>query len=597
MADVKAKYYLELLTFSLDQQRGDIERITQLQNSYDNKIDPYIWPTQSEIPTAQHFVAVEEALAPALDMLFPETNGIQMIPTEDDVSDDQWRNAEWGLWVMAAYVMRLKEKCIRSLKDCFKCGNGYTIIEPFTITPESSAEIVTSKGSTRIMTSGKPQRSLRARYLSVGKLLPYPEGVDFNGEDATPFSFLIDWYPQWQIEAMYDGKLPGMVDPEALMSSKKQVLENAVNFQTLGVSSMVQFYEIMSGRSQYGQRVKMPDHAPVSVPILRVFEQPGIETWISLKSGDDGDIILRLESEVQQMRVPIIKWSAWPDSDRWFPMSQAEADQKRAFAYDLWLNFMFDMMSMTKNSRLVVNKSALGPGQKRLLPGEDIYIDTGDANSAAAYLQNPKIDPSFMAVGDVLQGVGAKIWGTADFMQKNFTRGGTMAFQDLLNQAQSRQRLAALILETGGLTRSYEHILAYMQTITPDEGFRLRRPAQEIGNDKLGVESRVITQDDLRHGYQIVLDTSVRRMLGGMSDQLRFQMWQALQNNPNVRPEEVNRLFPVDEVLQHRIFRPREELEQNQKDERNLNILQQLGGAQQAAPEVPAIAGAEGGVA
>ena len=87
--DTVAEGYIKTLNWCVDKHSSDLERLSQLQNSFDAKINPEVWPTQSEIPTASHFIATEEALGPALDSLFPESNGLQLIPRQLDIDKEQ----------------------------------------------------------------------------------------------------------------------------------------------------------------------------------------------------------------------------------------------------------------------------------------------------------------------------------------------------------------------------------------------------------------------------------------------------------------------------------------------------------------------------
>jgi len=578
----EAKDYMEMLQFSIDEQRADLHKMMTLQDSYDNRINPDIWPTQSEIPTAQHFTAVEEALGPALDMCFPESNGLQLLPMGDVEDDDAWRNSEWALWTMITHVMRLKQHALRSVKDCFKCGIGYGIVEPFRITPQVGMEVVASGRRTRIMADGDEQVSIRYRYISGGRIVPFPKGTDFNGPEATPASYFFDPYPLWEIEEMLEKGLADGTKGE-VMGDIKDIRKAAEKFNRSGVDDFLKFAERLGGRKYRYQSSRTPAFMPLTVPVIKVFEQPGTETWIVPDSGKGGRIILRRESDpFVKIRSGLVKWSAWPDGDRWFPMSQPEADQKRGFAYDLFVNFLFDQMTRVKDARLVLNKDALPPGQRRLDPFEDIFVN-GNAQQAAAYLQAPQIDPSIMVVGDVLDKVGQNIRGTKDFMQKNYTRGGTGAFQDLLNTMQARQKLSAMILETGALSQVYEHVLTYMQRLVPEGGMELARPIYDADEGKRQLEKRTITLEDLRHGYSIMLDTSERRMLGGMSDDKRFQYWQALIDRDDVNKGEVVRLFPLPDSNIQRVFKKRRQLDQLQAENRDLRTIQQLGGMEPPA--------------
>lgn len=580
--DTEAAGYMELLKYSLDYFRGDLEVMSSLGASYANRIDPSIWPCQAQIPTGQAFIAVEEALPAAMDMCFPETNGLQLVPTGQNTNEEQWRNAEWALWTMAHYRMRLRDKALRSLKDVFKMSVGYGIVDTFTHFPDVPAEISVGSKSTTIMTRGEAQRSIRYRYISPGKIIPYTSGTDFNGDDATPLSFFLDSFPKWQLEKMMEQDKQDNGDKSRFKASMKEIEEAATKYLSVGSSDFFEFSDALGGSAgaQDRKRNGLPDHAPMDIPVIRVFEQPGKEIWIVPSSTSDGIVLMKQEaSELVRLRNPLVKWTAWPDGDLWFPTSAPEIDQKRGFAYDLYINFMFDMMSRTKDARLVVDKTALGPDQRHLDLTGDIYIEGGDARTAATYLENPRMDPNILSVGSELNSLGQQIQGRQNFTEKNFTRGGTQAFADLLGTMQARQRLSATILETGALTNIYQHILAHMQdTISQDESMVLSRNMYEAGSGTRHIESRTITSADLMHGYELVLDTSERRMLGGMSDRQRLQIWQLLQDRDDVRPAEVNRIIPLPDTTIHRLFKTRKEQEAIQEENRATAQASQLAG-------------------
>ena len=582
---------LGMLKYALEEQAPDFNRLLSMQLSYDNKIDPMFWPTQSQLPTAQHFVAVENALKPAFDMCFPETNGVGLVAGEDGITPENLRNAEWALWTMVQYRMRLRQAAFRSLKDCFKMSVGYGLVEPFFVTPEQSTGIsVVEKGvrrNLRTMGRGEVQRSVRYRYVSPGRVVPWVEGVDFNGPDATPVCFFYDPRDVDELEEMLTNK--ELLPEGAETYFDRKDAEDAANNAYRQGWDAFRLVSLLGGRKSGAVRTP-PKGAPVKVPLWRVFEKPGRESWIIPSSQNSGKLVLEIDRG-QETRVGLVKWSAWPDGDRWFPMSTPEADHDRAFAYDLFMNFMFDMMTRMKDSPRVINKSALKPGSRELPYGEDIFVETADVTKAASYLESPRMDPALPAVGDRLEKLGAQIWGTADFTQKNFTRGGTMAFQDLLNTMQARQQLSGIILEMGALTDVYEHVLVNLREMSSGGDLRLRRASYSPEAGRTVEDARTVTNEDLAHAYEMVLDPTQRRMLGGMGDQMRFQMWQALQENPNTYPDEVNMLlFPAPEQVINRVFRPAQEQRDIQEEQRQAELL-----ATAAGGGIPAPGGGGGG--
>jgi len=574
-----AKDYLELMEYCITEQGDELNELIRLQDSYDNKIDVLTWPTNSQVPTAQQFTRVEEQLGPAMFGLFPETNGLQLIPAEDGITPDQWQRAEWALWTQLTNVMKLKQEALVSLKDCFKIGVGFGIVEPYTITPEISVTISEGVKRTRIMSQGEPGVGIRYRYLTPGQIIPYPDGSDFSGPHAMPLFFFYDPYPLYDVEAMYDGELPYGINTEWLRSDIETIKEAAVKFRR-GRPQFEQFYRRMAGRGS-ALSVETRVSVPLEIPIIKVFEQPGTWTWIVPGGDKEGEIILKTESEVQQINSGLVKWSAWPDANRFYPMCTAEADRMRCYANDLWFNFVIDMMDEAKRSTRVINKSALGPSQKHVPDNEDIYI-SGSVRDAVTYLPTPRIDPAFMALGETIQDMGERIRGKTDFAKSNFTRGGTHAFQSLLTTMQARERLEVCILETGALTKIYETVLSYMRILIPEEGWDMRRVRFDAANDERIIEAQTIMPDDIRHAFAVDLDLSTRRMLGGMSFDERIRLYELMRGNSGFHPSEVARLLPIPEALLQRASRSREELEAIQAEDREMQLIQSLRGSPQS---------------
>jgi len=579
------KEYLDALDDAIRQQAPYFNELIKLQSSYDNKIDPATWATHSQVPTAQHFIMVENSLGPAMSGLFPETNGLQLIPNDDEVTAEQWTTAEWALWTQLIYTMHLRTAALPSVKDCMKLGIGYGIVEPHSFTPEVGKIITEGQKKTRVIGTGEAKTGIRYRYISAGRIIPYPEGNDFDGPNAVPMFWFFDPHPLVDIEHMYSGDLPNGVDKEELLGSMEEVRTLAKEFAEGGGNQLSKFAAIMDGvEDTYNRKGRRrSDVEPVMCPVIKVFEQSKGWTWIVPSRNNEGLIILRRRTTVQKMQSGMVKWSAWPDGNRWFSMSTPEADRVRGFAHDLWFNFMIDMMGRAKNSVRVINKSALPAGQKDIPDYEDVFI-SGSVRDAAGFLQPDNIDPALMGMGQVIGDLGNKIQGHNDFMQHNVTRGGTQAFNALLGTMQARELLGVAILETGALTKVFEMVLGYMQLLVPADGITLRRPVFDSTENKRVIEAQTVTPEDLRHSYSLDLDLSTRRMLGGMSFEERLRLHEAIKNDPNVYPEMRDKVLPFPESFARRLWRPAAQREATQEEDRNIEVINALSGGGASPP-------------
>ena len=578
-----ARKSLKRLYECIDYHNEDLLQLLLNQQSYDNRIDPEKWATDAMIPTAQMFTMVEEQLGPAMDGLCPDTNGLQLVPRDNDVTPQQWQTAEWALWTQLKYAMKLRDVSLRSIKDSIKVGLGYGIVEPFSYIPDERANLVGDGKSKPIMIAGDAKTAIRYRYISVGKIIPETKGSDFDGPDATPGFWFYDPYPAWDLKAMYDGTLPDGISKDQLQSTYEKV-EIAAKKYARTSCRFKRMADLFGGRKEEHRTQDDGEYELNEIPIIKHFEQPNKWTWIVPDGSGDGEIIYESENVGQQISSGMIKWSSYPDGDRWYPMNIAEACRMQGYAHDIWFNFLIDQMGRANESVRVINKSALSHGDRELADGEDIFIN-GTVRDAVGYVTVPNIDPQLMGLGGIIDGVGDKIKGNADLTSKNYTRGGNGAFNKLMNSTQGRQHLSIAILETGGLTKVYERVLSYMQVLVPDDGYDMVRPVYDDATDGRILDARNITGEDLNHNFALELDISTRRLLGDMDVDTRLRLWEAGKNNKDMRPSEHNRLFPVPESFAHRLFKAKKEQERLQREDRDIEMINAMSQGQNAMPQ------------
>jgi len=80
-----AQDYMEMFKWAYTESSGDLSRLQEFQNMYDNKVDDSYWPTISKIPIPALFTMVERSLPNAMQYLFPEDNFVELLPTNDAV--------------------------------------------------------------------------------------------------------------------------------------------------------------------------------------------------------------------------------------------------------------------------------------------------------------------------------------------------------------------------------------------------------------------------------------------------------------------------------------------------------------------------------
>ena len=505
-----------------DGDDSDFNRLVSLQRTYDNAPDSLVWPTRSRLPMPWAWIAVEAALGPALDYLFPPSPWFRLIG-EKGQDADQVDNATWALYLMMRNRMRIKHASVRSLKDCFKVGLGYGIIEPITVTPPARLEVAAGGNRTPMMGRGREMRSLQLRYLHPGQVLPYPAGVDFNGTDPTPYAWLLDMVPEHTFLKMFEDRHEG-VDIQ-FKGDGKAMVEEA---RTRGFNDRTTFASIfdkLAGHATGAQGDPSRNNkVPCMVPVLRGFaREEGRHTWFF--PGKEWRILWDKYDTYDTYRNPCIKYDAWMDGKRWFPVSMAEAQEKVIWEKNILVNAVNDLISQGLKRPLVWNQTLMD-GAPTLGPNNTMAV-RGEPDKMAKYLDGPRVDPATWQLVETVDGLHTDITGQRDLAQRNFTRGGTQAFQELVASTEARTRLRNMLLETGGFESSVWQTLVYMQTLGGgmDLDFERREYDYESGKDKsiwMGV-----TEDDMKHGYGLSLDIESKYRDGGSVTE-RIQLYETL---------------------------------------------------------------------
>ena len=583
--------YMTIFEDAYEKCSSDYERMISLQRSYDNSILKTAWPTNSQIPIAAFYDMVEKSLPTAMDYLFSPTNAIRLMPMEDGVKMDQVRKSEMALWHLLTYRMRIQRNSIATLKDCFKCGIGFGIVERFYVTPPASFELRVSGGpgekprSTRVMELGAPIESLRLRYINPGQVVVMPDGSDFNGNDPVSIAFLLDIYSEGQIRDMYNKKVEDGERIQLLGNVEDIVAESrSTGFTSdTDVTTMIQ----QLGGKNLSKLQPTDDRVPCYVPVLKVYDRHR-HMWIA----NGTTMIYRQEDEFQNMRCPLVKASAWIDGNRFYPMSTPEAYQRIGWAKNVVLNLFMDMLTLNLRRPIVYN-SEFFDKEPTFGPNDRIRTSAPDARMGAAFMEGPRIDPAAMTVYETINAMGASLTGQKNFMDKNYTRGGGMAFQDLLATTEGIDRLKGAILEMTFLESVANQALIYMQTAMGEEGMTIRyreRVRQPSGKVEDEIQTLTVTEDDLCHAYDLSLDLKSKYRKGVMEQNQSLAIFDRKMASPYFDHWEVaaDHLCQSDEEIRRQL-KSREEVAAMQEQQRQLQVQQQaanvIGTLQGGAPQ------------
>jgi len=590
--DSEGERLWDILQWSVEEQRNDIDRLKDMRRTLDASIDAKKWPTISKIPLATAWSTAEGALGQSMESLFPPTRFLSVM-SSDGVEAEVRERVAWAMHIQMINRMRLPQVCPRSIRDSFSVSVGYGIVEPITITPPASFEVVVGNNRTVTMGDGESVRGLRYRYVSPGRVMPYPSGTDFNGPDATPVSFFLDPYSEYDFRRLYDKK-PNDGEDVKFLGDVDEIVEQARSAEFSANSTLVNFADDLGGK--HGRSHKSgKKNVPVTIPLLKCYEH-GKHTWLFCggSRGSDPQTILQNESYASR-RNPMIKWDPWVDSDRWFPMSQPEADMYNVWAKNVWFNAIFDLVTWSLKPTLLYDSSELQSAPKPTPSG--MMGIPGDVQRSARYLERPGVDSGAAQFGDIIDGNHRQITGEQDFNRFNSTRGGSMAFQDLVQSSTGRDRFRHAMLQMGGLESVATQVLTYMQVMGEEMDMRFQRPAYRDGEDT--VEQYEITEEDIRHGYDIVMDFDRKRRIGSTDAQMVFAAYDRKSKSRYYDQHAVAQTLCFNEYDEQREVLPRDVVRKKQEENEAAQLEAMRTGAAGgggAPEEVPALAGAmEGG--
>lgn len=582
--------YMKIFAWAYRKNQKNYDRINSLQKSYDNTILDSVWPTTSKVPIASFFEAVEKQLPIVMDYMFGPSNRIRLMPLEPDIGMDQVRKSEMALWDLITYRMKLHRACIPTIKDVFKCGVGFGIVEPIQVSPPSSYGMTVyneekKATNTRVMEIGNPVETLRFRYLTPAQIVVTPDGSDFNGENPVSISFFFDSYNENQFRDMFDeSKIDG--ERPLLNGNAEEIIAEA---RSSGFRSDTTVEELVNKVGGISPKHIKPDdeYAPCRVAVLKCYDRyERRHLWIA----NGTTIIYDVSDEYQTLRCPLIKASAWLDGTRFYPMSTPEAYERIGWTKNIVVNMFLDLMTKNLKRPLVYN-SDMFDETPTFGPDDKIRTSAPDARLGAAYLEPARVDPSTFTFYEEITRIGEKLLGQKDFMDKNYARGGGSAFTELLATTEGMDRLKGMILDMTFLESTIQQAMIYLQGRIGQEPItvRQREKDKKTGEDK--ITELTVTEDDLCHGYELSVDLREKHRKGMMEQQASLQIYDRKIQSPFFDKWEVaaEHLCSSDEEIRRQL-KSKEEVERIDREQQAMNAQAQ---AMQIQLEQNKLAGAQ----
>lgn len=590
MPDRKAEELKEIFDWAVAQDMPHKIRMSKFQSMYENRINEDEWPTESQIPIPTLFTMTEELLASSYNYLFPNSNMIKLTPMSANVGMDVVSRVERMLYNQIVHKMDMKSKGLKTLRDCYKLGIGYGIVEPYVFTPAGVAvtEISSKDGviSVPTMAPGSRQVGIRYKYVSPSRVIPTPDGVSTNGDDRCSWIFYVEFYSESQFRRLVDDNNLSVNVNEVVQEAR----DNGYNYMNIPVNIIAH----IAGANIEGYRNGRSDERiPVRIPVIKCY---GENEHVWLANGTK--VIFELKDTFETLRCPIMKATSSPDGDAYYPMGVAEATLSLSMGMNIWLNAMFDLMSHHIKPTLVYDKASIGSMPPERGPGGDIGAQ-GKVNDAATYLELPQIPSQLFALNDTVERYYHSGTGKNALMREpsaGMVRGGPSAFESLLSATGAREKLNAAILESGWFKPSIEQVLFQMQ-INAEAGDEIvshyREYSREDRSDVVRVMS--VTHEDLMNVYEVGIDLSSKFSSSAIDQNMALQKFMASKDSQYYDQYEIHkRLWGDDEEVQARVMLPREEVERKQREREQAEL--EAARAQGPAPSggVPAAQGAFG---
>ncbi len=483
----------------------NFERMERIQKAYGNKTSSLAWPTIANCSIPLTFMSVEEQLPQAMKYLFPKNKAIVRLIPERGMDRDKVKLVEASLRYTTRTQMKCQTSCFPSIKDCYKFAVGYGLADTEMITPP---EVKIMQADEEGVTVARiPQLELGIEkqipsyiYTPPISVIPLPGGANVDGPNRVDH-FVIVFITEGKFRSMYKQK--GLDGKPLLRGDVEKIIKEAraLNFDyRMPTPDMIaSLAGIQITKTNNGDK-KMP----VLVPVLRLYKDHH-QIWLA----NGRTKIYEVKEKYQTLRSDLIKWSAWPDGNDWFPLGVTEASENVALGTNIWYNGLIDLAMYHINPvRLVNTRMIEDPRTIARNPKSDIKVN-GVPEQAIGYLKLPEFPAQLFSMGDAFQRFHANANGIMSGAQERspgMVRGGANAFEELISSTTGRQFLAAIMLQTGGLEQLMEKTLIKKQLIMSEEGEAFVEEAYDPATGDYFYDEKTVTLDDIRHVFRVELN-------------------------------------------------------------------------------------------
>ena len=538
-AQKRVDYFMDVLEYCYDRYEPTLQRLTALNQNYENVLNANLFPTISKMSIPAMFSMVQEALPNAMDMIFPDgMRTYTATPVDTDVDMETLDRVEYALNFMVRNRMRAKWTALPTIQDAIKAGVGYAAVVPRVVTPPATLNQRFIQGgrvvrSARQVGVGQPVKTLGLEYVGLGEIIPSDDGSDFNdflSGKAVSHVFRVKLYHEDAFRRMF-AQVRSDAEEAAVKGDVEAIIAQAADFNFNVNVPLEQIIRDLGGQDITSKPIAR-DKTYVTVPVIQCYGEHEV-CWIA-----NGTTEIFYEKDTYQtLHRPLIKASVTVDQNKWHPMNPAEAGRAIANGKNLYANLLMDMVIRATKPVMLYDKSRFGNKPPKIGRDGEVGVD-GVVAGAIDYPQVPQINNGHIAVDNMLDRFYGRAVGQSASMNDptpGMLRGGLHAFESLMGTMSGRQRLAAMILEMGFVEPLGKLAMIHMQINATGQGetFVDREYDQETGS--MRVKKVSVTVDDLNAAYEISIDPRAKANTTTDLNE-RVTIYQATQKSPYYDP-------------------------------------------------------------
>lgn len=519
-------------------QRKDL-----IQRMFDGDIDPGEFGTMSELYIPILRSSVKKMLPEIAQYVFPSSGFTSLIPSKGGVSYDEVRRFEQMLDHVMHQKMNIRMAAMPILQDGLKFGAGYGIVEQAAVTTEESGvfsilekgKFVNKERGMRIGT--KTQLMPRLRYLQYEQVIPSPDG---SSPDKASCVCVIDYYREDEFKALYESQAASnepiyLGDPDEIIKQTEEL--------EIGGGVYPHFWNVMvmagettsSMQTKYRKtheialkRKSKASKAPTIIPVVKYFFNRE-HVWVA----NGRTVMFHDKGSYQTLRCPVVKASPDLDSENWWALSDIAASRDMSYGVNAYSNAMMDLLGQHLRPMLTYDQSRYGGSEvPRHEPWGVIPIN-GKVTDAFDIVRPAQIAPGMADFGQLMKSDYDMVNGNSmsGNQSPGMVRGGSNAFESLLQTANAQKELTGMIYDMGFIEPLIKQVMIQVQTL-PQEEYEY----VEL-KDRMWVNNR-ITLSDIRFAFDVSTDMreKVRNSIQEkMAEMTMYQ--QVYRDNPRIRQD------------------------------------------------------------